>query len=242
MHALICQGEGKFYVSYVFGYYKDIKAKDDYQRYIESIYNPYYVVWDESKSKLIKWLVMVPNTKYIFPQIIIVDANQDNWVMNDEYEGCVDFLSKEIIDSIIEKDNQSGDVIEKCKIADDGYIYNEYQEVKTYDDVVNLNWASGGFHDAHICKEEIQDDGTLYLRFDGTWGCEIEMWLWEDLEYNTASRTHEDNDSYWFCSTLILQDGFVYFADYEDLTVDEIMNGDYCYFKARNMRYRIIPS
>lgn len=40
------------------------------------------------------------------------------------------------------------------------------------------------------------NDGTLYLRFDGNWGCEIEMWFWGDLEYDTSSRNPEEYDSY----------------------------------------------
>lgn len=41
-------------------------------------------------------------------------------------------------------------------------------------------------------------------------------------------------------STLILQDGFIYFIDETDMTVDEIGPG-YCYFKARHMKHKIIP-
>ena len=33
MHAIVRQGDGKYYVSPVFGYYKDVKSKDDYQRW-----------------------------------------------------------------------------------------------------------------------------------------------------------------------------------------------------------------
>ena len=35
MHAIIRQGEGKYYVSAVFGYYKDITATDDYEKYLQ---------------------------------------------------------------------------------------------------------------------------------------------------------------------------------------------------------------
>ena len=101
MHALVNQGNGKYYVSYVFGYYTDITATDEYERYVQSIHSPYFIVWDENKQKLIKWLRMVPNTNYLIQQIIIVDRNRDNWIIDDEGEGCVNFLSKEIIDSIV---------------------------------------------------------------------------------------------------------------------------------------------
>lgn len=57
MHAIVRQGDGKYYVSPVLGYYKDVKSKDDYQRYLESIHTPYYVVWDEAGEHLIKCLL-----------------------------------------------------------------------------------------------------------------------------------------------------------------------------------------
>lgn len=240
MHAIIRQGDGKYYVSAVFGYYRDITATDDYERYLESIHKPYWIVWDEEKKKLIRWLAMVPNTKYIIPQILIFDSDQSGWNMDEEGVGCVDFLSRELLDSILDKDIQPEDILEKCRLMDSGYIYSEIKEIKSEKDIKDLEWASGGFHDARIAKEELQDDGTLYLRFDGTWGCEIEVWFWGDLEYDTSSRDPEICDPYWFGSTVILQDGFVYFVDDDDMTVDQIASG-YCYFKARHMKYRIIP-
>lgn len=41
---------------------------------------------------------------------------------------------------------------------------------------------------------------------------------------------------------MILRDGFVYLADEENLTVEEIEAGHYCAFKARQVRYRVIPA
>ena len=161
MHALVNQGNGKYYVSYVFGYYTDITATDEYERYVQSIHSPYFIVWDENKQKLIKWLRMVPNTNYLIQQIIIVDRNRDNWIIDDEGEGCVNFLSKEIIDSIVDEEKQPADIIEKCRNIDVGYTYNEYTEIKTDEDVKNFVIATGEFHDARIIKEIMQADGTL---------------------------------------------------------------------------------
>ena len=78
------------------------------------------------------------------------------------------------------------------------------------------------------------------IRFDGTWGCEIEIWFWDDLEYDSSSRAPQYSDPYWFDCTLLLQDGFVYLIDEENVTVDMIKKG-YCYFKARHMKYHVIP-
>lgn len=78
------------------------------------------------------------------------------------------------------------------------------------------------------------------MRFDGTRGCEIEVWFRGDLEYDTSGRDSETSDPYWFSSTVILQDGFGYLIDDNDMTVERITPG-YCYFKSRHMKYRIIP-
>lgn len=40
---------------------------------------------------------------------------------------------------------------------------------------------------------------------------------------------------------LLKKNGFIYFVDEDDTTVDEIGEG-YCYFKAWHMKYRIIPN
>ena len=240
MHAIVRQGNGKYYISAVFGYYRDITATDDYEKYIQEIHNPYWIIWDAEMSHLIRWSAMTPNTKYLIPQILIIDSNQDNWNMDDNGVGCVDFLSREILDSFLDKSEQPEDILNKCRLMDVGYVYEEVQEIKDQKDIENLEWASGGFHDARIAKEELLQDGTLYLRFDGTWGCEIEVWLSEDLEYDTSSRNPDYYDPYWYGSTIIIKNGFVYFIDEDNMSVDEITEG-YCYFKARHMKYRIIP-
>lgn len=240
MHAIIRQGNGKYYVSAVFGYYQDVNAEDYFERSKEIIQKSYYIIWDEKKERLMRWLAYVPNTKYIIPQILIVDTERDNWVLDEDGVGCVDFLSRELLDSFIDELEQPKDILEECRAIDSEYVYNETPEIKTQKDIENLAWASGGFHDAHIIKEELLPDGTLYLRFDGTWGCEIEVWFWGDLEYDTSSRNPEKYDPYWFGSTVILQNGFVYFVDDDDMTVEQITKG-YCYFKARHMKYRVVP-
>lgn len=240
MHAIIRQGSGKYYISAVFGYYRDITATDSYEKYLEEIYKPYYIVWDSEKKRLIRWLSMVPNTKYLIPQILIVDTDCSNWNVDENGVGCVNFLSRELLDSFLDEEIQPESILEKCRAIDKGYVYDETPEIKTQQDIENLEQVSGGFHDARIIKEELQKDGTLYLRFDGTWGCEIEVWFWGDLQYDTSSRDPGEYDPSWFGSTVILQDGFVYFVDDENMTVEQITS-EYCYFKARHMKYRVIP-
>lgn len=241
MHAIIRQGNGKYYVSAVFGYYKDITATDSYERYLQEIRTPYYIVWDSEKKRLVKWLEMVPNTDYIIPQVLVVDADRSNWNMDEEGVGCVDYLSQELLDSFLDKEEQPQEIIDQCRGMDARYVYEEVTEIKTKTDINNLDWVSGGFHDARISKEEMLEDGTLYLRFAGTWGCEIEIWFWGDVEYDTSSRNPDESDPYWFGATIILQDGFVYLVDDDNMTVEKIGPG-YCYFKARHMKYKVIPN
>ena len=150
MHAIVRQGDGKYYVSPVFGYYKDVKSKDDYQRYLESIHTPYYVVWDEAGEHLIKWFAMQPNTKYLIPQILIIESGQEGWIEDEDGVGGVDFLPREVADQIIDSGLFPDGVFEKCKAVGAGYEYKPEQEILTQKDIENLEWASGGFHDACI--------------------------------------------------------------------------------------------
>lgn len=241
MYALVCQGNGKYYTSAVFGYFEDITATNDYDRYIESIHKPYWIVFDENKKRLIRWLNMVPNTKYIIPQILIVDADRQNWNVDNEGVGCVDFLTREMLDSFLDMEEQPEAILEKCRSIDSEYVYEEIQEIKEQKDIENLYWASGGFHDARIAKEELMQDGTLYLKFDGIWGCEIDVWLSGDLEYDTSSRNSNEYEPYWIGATILLENGFIYLGDEVDMTVEDIVEG-YYYFKARRMKYRIRPN
>lgn len=240
MHAIIRMGEGKYYVSSVFGYYNDVESDDDYQRYLERIHTPYYVVFNEDKTKLIKWLNMQPDTKYLIKQVLVIDSDVSGWNVNEEDgTGGVDFLPRELADRTITEGIVPDDIMRQCKEIEKSYTYEEYREIKTQKDIEDFDCATGNFHDACIEEQKILDGGELYLRFTGIWGCKVELWFWDDLEYCTESRNRENWDSYWSCSSLQLNNGYVYFVD-EELEVDEITD-EYCWFKARHMKYHIIP-
>lgn len=240
MHAIVRQGNGKYYISPVFGYYNDVKSEDDYQRYLESVHTPYYVVWDEEGKYLVKCLEMQPNTKYLIPQILIVDADRDNWVTDEEGVGGVDFLPRELADEIIENRIVPDEIYSRCKAMDAGYVYDSEPEIKTEKDIKNLEWVSGGFHDAYIEECRQLENGMLYVKFDGIWGCKIEVWFWGNVEYDISSRDPEYDDPYWYGSTVIIQDDFIYLVDETDMSVDRIDAG-YCWFKANHMKYHVIP-
>ncbi|ORX85662.1 hypothetical protein BCR32DRAFT_325341 [Anaeromyces robustus] len=184
---------------------------------------------------------MKPNTKYLIPQVLIVDTNNQNWIENDnDEEGYVNFLNKELIDSIIKNGFYNNEIINKCKAVDHEYKYEEYKEIHNEKDIKDFYSSTTRFHDAFITKEVMQKDRILYLHFDGVWGCEVEIWFWDDIEYDTSSRNPKTHDPYWNGSTVIIKDDFIYFIDDIDMTIEKI-NKDYCYFKARHMKYHLIP-
>lgn len=244
MKAIIRQGEGKYYVSTVFGYYNDVKSKRNYYGNLEKISIPYFVVWDEAHEKLVKCYSYAQNTEHGDLLVLLIDSDYSGWILDEKtWIGGLDFLPRELADRLIEQGSLPDDILEKCLIADGEYVYEPHKEIKTEKDVTDLQWASGWFHDARIAEERLQDDGKLYVRFDGVWGCEIEVWFWGDLEYDTSSRNPQDRDPYWYGSSIILHDGFVYFVDEDNMTSADIykIEASYCYFKARHMMYHIIP-
>ena len=183
---------------------------------------------------------MQPDTKYLINQVLIIDSDKSGWIINEQDgTGGVEFLPRELADKIILDGIVPDDIMQQCKKIEESFTYEEYREIKTQKDIEDFDWVTGNFHDACIDEQKILDGGELYLRFTGIWGCEVEIWFWDDLEYCTESRNPEYGDPYWSCSTLRLYNGYVYFVD-DEIEVNEITDG-YCWFKARHMKYHIIP-
>ena len=59
---------------------------------------------------------------------------------------------------------------------DSAYQFESIRTINTVDDIRDLGWVSGGFHDAFIAEKK-ESENSLYLLFDGTWGCKIEVWF-----------------------------------------------------------------
>ena len=133
----------------------------------------------------------------------------------------------------------SGRHLAKCRDLDSKYHYKEYNDVLDDSDIERLMNVSGWFHDA-VIKELEEDNNVLRVLFDGVWGCKIEMFFEGDVSYNTESRNPDLYDPYWGGSTMIRQDEYIYFVDDDDMKVEDIKEG-YCWFKAQNVRYRVIP-
>ena len=100
-------------------------------------------------------------------------------------------------------------------------------------------FVSGGMHDAFI-ETVNQDENSLYVLFDGCWGLKIEMWFSGDVSYSTSSRNPEEFDPYWFGATFKKENEYLYLIDEEDMDINEISD-EYCWFKAKSVRYHLIP-
>lgn len=155
MHAIIRQGTGKYYISSVFGYYNDVKSEDDYQRYLERIHTPYYIIFNEEKTKLIKWFNMQPDTKYLINQVLIIDSDKSGWIINEQDgTGGVEFLPRELADKIILDGIVPDDIMQQCKKIEEPFTYEEYREIKTQKDIEDFDWVTGNFHDACIDEKK----------------------------------------------------------------------------------------
>ena len=240
MYAIVKKQDGSFYKSMVFAHYyeKADASESDHHKYIDSTYyNHFYVVLNQEKTKLIKQHVFDRSNKYLEPQIHIVDCSTDEWVTIQEGCSCIGFLRD--IDLFSSHWNITPDTLQKCIEADQQESHSEYIDIKTERDIENFMAVSGGMHDAFI-EEAKQDGDTLYILFDGCWGLKIAMWFEGDVSYSISSRNPEEFDPYWFGSTLLKENGYYYLIDETDMSVDEITD-DFCWFKARSVRYHLIP-
>lgn len=240
MIAIIRKGNGQYYTSLVFGYYSvSSSIDDDYQKYLDSIYNQFYIVLDESKTKLVKQVVFDRNNKYLEPLVLIVEHKTDDWNIDENDNGCVNYLDNSTLLTSVEKSSIPSEMISRCVLEDSKTVYQEYQTVKTQRNLENLDWASGGFHDAYI-KDFKEENDSLYVLFDGTWGCQIELWFEGNVSYSTESRNPEEYDPCWSDSTLIMRNDYFILVDDENMTEEKIGKG-YCWFKGNKLKYHIIP-
>ena len=237
MYALVRKGNGQYYGSTVFGYYTYAKSNSKRQH---DGYSLYYVVLDEDKTKLVRCSAFQSGTKYINKMVLIVDSDQTGWKFEEDNTGGVDFLPREIADDCIDREQTPDVILDQCLAIDNGYMYNAYPEITNEKDIEDLNWVSQYFHDAYIEEQRMTADDELYVRFEGVWGCSIELWFSGDLEYDTSSRDPNTCDPYWYGSTTLIENGFIYLIDDDDMTVDRISKG-YCWFKARKVKYHVIP-
>lgn len=232
MYAIIKEENGQYYTSTVFGCYN---CKDHRNRC--------WIVLNKEKNALVKHFVFKPKSRFLELMLICTDSERNGW--NDEKGefSCVDFLPAAKISSMIDRKKVPTELLEQCIKTDSSYSFNEYPEIRSQKDIDDLYCATGGFHDAYIEKLEDRGD-SLYILFEGIWGCKLEVWFENDVSYDTADRYEEpqtfENDPYWYGGTVVIRNDYIYLIDDCDVSVNDIENG-YCYFRARKMKYHIIP-
>lgn len=232
MYAIVREEDGKHYTSTVFGYYNFPESKWDYE-------HMYYVVLNREKTALViqkKWRM---GNYGIASTVLPANSNQDDWILDDENAQSMAFLPTDKLYNMVETNTVPADILQKCIDIDRAYTYNPYPEIHTAKDVEDFEWASGGLHDAYITEIKQADD-SVYVLFKGTWGCDIEVWFSGDVSYDVSAREHEKYNEEWVESTVIIKDGFVYLIDEYPATAENAREGR-CWFKARQMKYHIIP-
>lgn len=237
MYAIVKNKNGTFYTSMVFGYFCKVTATDDYQQCLESIHNQFYIVLNEEKDRLVKKYVFPWENKYLDPQILIVDTEQTDWTLDEKSQGCVSFLYGTDFDA----DDISLDpsLLGKCIAMDAMQEYREFVEVNTEADIENLYCVSGYFHDAYIEKCE-QSEDSVYVLFDGVWGCKIELWFEGDSDFHIEDYDPKYDNPAWYDSTILYAEGYFYLVNESEMKKEEITD-DYCWFRGRKLKYHVIP-
>lgn len=234
MYAIVRPFKGKYYLSPVFGeYYDDYSSATEFEKKYELAKFLYYVVFDENKKTLIKQYLY----NELFRQVLIIDADVSDWNVNKETEtGEVLFTNYNELHAIIDG---TLTVPQKFYDYDGEYNCSEVGEIRNETDAKSLLDAFMYFHDGYIEKiEEVEDKLTVH--FNSMWGCDVEIIFEGDVSYDLGIRGPESDDRWWYDASISLKDGYVWLIDDENATPDDYEG--YCWFKAKHMYYRIIPS
>lgn len=240
MHAIIRMGNGEYYISAVFGVYKDTNCKESLVGY-----TVYYIVFDQKKEKLVR--------KYLYDQkalkgkghllhlmVLDLDYTRERWNLDEDGYGCVEFLNRKEIENYLAGETLPDTVLTRCRELDAAYEYREWNNIETEDDIAQLLNVTGWFHDAEIAKLEQRDDGSLFICFEGIWGCHLEMIFEDDVSFCKEYDNMDIYEPYWLGATLLIDGEYKILLDEEDLTPEDISKG-YRWFKAKKIRYRVIP-
>ena len=228
MYVIIRLDNKKYYTSKVFGIYKETDSKEGW--------DDFYIVLNEEKDKLIK-VYKYNVEENIDVRVLELNQDIDDLILDEEGHGHIDFLNDDDIDNILNDKELSKNKLNRCLKEDKVIDLNEYIEVKDEEDIVNLLYLTGGFHDA--CIENINgNDKRLEVSFDKIWGMKLQIIFEEEVIYKNTLV----DDIYWFDCSLIKNESD-YFVLVNQSGVEEISDLDEysCYFMAKKMKYKIIP-
>lgn len=66
-------------------------------------------------------------------QVLIIDDDQHDWNMDERGIGCVDFLNKELLDSLLGSSQQPEELLEQCRRMGNKFAYQEFPEIDIQD-------------------------------------------------------------------------------------------------------------
>ena len=234
MYAIIRKETGGFYTSPVFGFYDDNPDPLSAEMY--------YIVLDDKKRKLIRQYEYEQGNIRLNKLVLVTDTDTSGWNMLDEYHGCVPFLDK---DKALEyvRDGTPRNILTQCL----AYNIEDYPltiSIESQFDIDYVMNATDDFHDAYITSIDSSIPNILVVQFKGLWGCSVEMILENGIKYN--AETCEQSlrncklEPYWFDASLLIEGKYKYLINEEDRKPEEI-NESFTWFRAEQMRFRIIP-
>lgn len=231
MVAIIREGDGRYYTSMVFRYYRPEGW--------DGAYRAERIVLNREKTALVRQSVFRQGVEHLDLLTLVVDADQSGWRELSECCASVDFLPTEQLPAWVSDGVAPQELLARCIAMDAAYAYQPVRRICTAEDVRDFEWATGGLHDAYI--DEVRREGDeIRVRFSGCWGCRVEVIFTGEADCDTACRETEAMDPYWLGSSVVMADGFVWLIDDEDMR-PELINEECCWFRGRQMSWEIIP-
>lgn len=233
MHAIIRLGQGNYYTSAVFGRYRDENGD-------------YFIVYDQSKTKLIKIHRINPNLldRSLASRIIIFDDSDIGWKFemgtNRRYGGLA-FLPKNEALSLVRAGKMPGlpsTISTECQLADNAAVLPKWFSVSSDREVERLKIISDGFKDAFVseCQKHTKT-GDIRVLFEGLAGYKLEL----IFSGNAYCHLHdpEQDQPWWFDSKIALHNGYVYLIDSAEANISQFFNWSTDCFRAQKLLYRI---
>ena len=250
MHVIVRQGDGKYYVSAVFGIYRgtnpDNNEEDDF---FDTDKSAYYIILNEEKTALIRRYYSDYSINFGVKTLLEIEGSQEGWILDKRELGGVDFLPKALALKITDEGVTPSDILERCLEIDRSFCYEELREIRSEADVNSLASATDSLYEAKLKAFVALKDDSYYALFDGCWGCDIEMWFEGNVNFNLKSGISQPNSKWWGVK-LGIHNGMIFASDGfgdendifdEDPLMDDYRKSSYRWIMAERVRYRIIP-
>lgn len=229
MYAVVGDVPGLIYTSVVFGRYKEI---------VNGKEKIYYIVLNSSKSKLIKKYEFERECEGIYSYVHEMEWDISDWHLIDDKYGQIDFFDSNLPELVI-KDMVPEELFEKCLEVNENYDYKKWKEIRTDEDIYELDEFCCNFHDAclaNIAIESYSDSITATICGIGDFTVEI---CFHDFACCNTGKTCPTD--YWFSSSMYFKDGYICFINEEDCEITP-ENDCYTWFRGKKAKYRILPN